>query len=549
MRRRRQRDPQAGHFLALSLLIMGLATPLFLWSSAPPSLNGCDESFYAQMAREILSRGAWLGPTFLGQPFFEKPPLLPWLVAGSYSLGGVNEWTARLPGILSALACIPLIGWIGKQFLAPRSAILAMIVLPLCFLWVQEGRLVGQDVPLTLIELVGIAALVAGIQGNRAWYWAAGIAFGLGLLMKSVMILLVGLALLPYMLTRRERWAMSVQFWLGLCSGLLLFFGWGVAASWRHGGVWQSLLGKVQDLGAESFHANNGWFYYLWHIPSHGYPWTVLSILGLVILIRERPGRTLLIWSLPLVLLLELEVYATRTHYYTVQLYPWLALLAGVALDSATFRWRERGMDLRQKPRLGRWISAGLAVIGFGVLGVGIAGTLGLLEVEDLASHWGALIAIGLIYTLLPPIWVWRRALQGSEVVWISLLFSASIITLISILSRPDFGNFNPSLAEFSRQQAQCAQGADCRVILPQTEAVDIGRSGIADVCQAQAYAFYTPNPGQWVGDQDLRQGNYGDYLWVSPVQQETQGAELRSLQSLTTLQGWQLMRRSAAPS
>jgi len=251
MVRRRQRDPQAGRYLALSLLIMTLAAPLFVWSGSPASLRGCDESFYAQMAREILSTGEWLGPSFLGQPFFEKPPLLPWLVAISFGLGGVGEWTARLPGILSALLCIPVLGWIGKQFLAPRSAILGMIILPLCFLWVQEGRLVGQDVPLTLIELVGIAALVAGIQGNRAWYWVTGIAFGLGLLMKSAMILLVGLALLPYMLTLRERWMMSLQFWLGMGAGLTLFLGWLVAASWRYGGiVWGSGGGKVQGLGA-----------------------------------------------------------------------------------------------------------------------------------------------------------------------------------------------------------------------------------------------------------------------------------------------------------
>ncbi|MEN9221079.1 MAG: hypothetical protein Q6M04_01435, partial [Thermostichus sp. BF3_bins_97] len=73
-----RRDPHLLSFLGLSLLIMGLATPLFLLSGADPSLDGCDESFYAQMARELLRGSNWLGPTFLGEPFFEKPPLLTW---------------------------------------------------------------------------------------------------------------------------------------------------------------------------------------------------------------------------------------------------------------------------------------------------------------------------------------------------------------------------------------------------------------------------------------------------------------------------------------
>ncbi len=142
-----RRDPHLVPFWGLSLLVMGLAVPLFVLSGADPSLAGCDESFYAQMARELLRGGHWLGPTFLGEPFFEKPPLLTWSVALSFALYGVNEWAARLPGILAALLSIPLVGWIGRPFLPMRAVLLGMAILPLCYLWVQQGRLVGQDVP------------------------------------------------------------------------------------------------------------------------------------------------------------------------------------------------------------------------------------------------------------------------------------------------------------------------------------------------------------------------------------------------------------------
>ncbi|MFS8799526.1 dolichyl-phosphate-mannose--protein mannosyltransferase, partial [Synechococcus sp. R60.3] len=40
-----RRDPHLVPFWGLSLLVMGLAVPLFVLSGADPSLAGCDESF------------------------------------------------------------------------------------------------------------------------------------------------------------------------------------------------------------------------------------------------------------------------------------------------------------------------------------------------------------------------------------------------------------------------------------------------------------------------------------------------------------------------
>ncbi len=540
-----RRDPHLLPFLSLSLLIMGLAVPLFLLSGADPSLDGCDESFYAQMARELLRGSSWLGPTFLGEPFFEKPPLLTWSVAISFALHGVNEWAARLPGILCALLSIPLIGWIGRFFLPVRAAILGMVTLPLCYLWVQQGRLVGQDVPLTCLELIGILALVNGIRGHKSWFWLTGLAFGLGLLMKSAMILLPGAALIPYLVQQRRHWIGSAQFWLAALLGLGVFGLWlGLAMQVYGPQALTTLVGKVRDLGAEPFHADATGLYYFWHIPAHGFPWTVLALLGGALLMRQKPGSTLLIWSFPLLLLVLLQIYPTKTPYYTVQLYPWLALLAGVSLDQT--------LQMRERPRLAGILSWGLAAVGLLLLGLGVAG---LLEVEGLdllqplrasgAEHFAwPLLVSGILYTLLLAIWSWRRVLHYAGELWMGALLSAGILTMVTIVLRPDFGNFNPAFAQMDWNQ-----------MLPQTvrtsqtesmeTVVDIGRSGLPDVCQAQAIAFYTPNPGVWVDDQALRQGEYADHLWISPVQAEQVQIRDLGLQPLAEVEGWQLVRRS----
>jgi len=540
-----RRDPHLLSFWGLSLVIMGLAVPLFVLSGADPSLAGCDESFYAQMARELLRGSNWLGPTFLGEPFFEKPPLLTWSVALSFALYGINEWAARLPGILAALLSIPLVGWIGRAFLPTRAALLGMAVLPLCYLWVQQGRLVGQDVPLTCLELLGILGLVNGIRGHRRWFWLAGAAFGLGLLMKSAMILLPAVALIPYLWQQRRHWLGSAQFWLAIGLGLGIFGLWLVPAVGVHGPkVLAALVGKVWDLGQEPFHADATGWYYFWHIPIHGFPWTVLALVGGWLLLRQKPGSTLLVWSFPLLLFLLLQLYPTKTPYYTVQLYPWLALLAGVVLDQAlpfplrtgSVATAERG-SRRNKPPLAQVLSWGLAAVGTLLLGLGVAVRRDVEGLELLQPHAWSLVAIGLLYLLLPVLWSWRRVLHYAGELWVGTLLAASILALVSIVLRPDFGNFNPAFAQLDWKQMLGSDKGDFPV-------VDIGRSGLPDVCQAQAIAFYTPNPGRWVDDAALQAGEHGDYLWVSPVQAQQLSLQDFGLQPLAEVEGWQLVRR-----
>jgi 4-amino-4-deoxy-L-arabinose transferase-like glycosyltransferase len=55
-----------------------------------------DESRYAQIPREMLQRGEWVLPVLQGEPYLDKPPLLYWLVMGSYRLLGVPDWSALL---------------------------------------------------------------------------------------------------------------------------------------------------------------------------------------------------------------------------------------------------------------------------------------------------------------------------------------------------------------------------------------------------------------------------------------------------------------------
>src|SRR6516164_1613988 len=72
-----------------------------------------DEGRYAEIPREMLARGEWIVPYLQGQPYLDKPPLLYWLVMGSYRLLGVHDWSARLVPALAIHLCILLTYLLG----------------------------------------------------------------------------------------------------------------------------------------------------------------------------------------------------------------------------------------------------------------------------------------------------------------------------------------------------------------------------------------------------------------------------------------------------
>src|SRR5262249_45484523 len=88
------------------LAILALVTGLLLFANLGYPLLEPDEGRYAEIARKMLVSGDWVVPTLNRRPFFDKPPLFYWLVAGSFSLFGTSAWAARLVSALAAFLTV-----------------------------------------------------------------------------------------------------------------------------------------------------------------------------------------------------------------------------------------------------------------------------------------------------------------------------------------------------------------------------------------------------------------------------------------------------------
>ncbi|NEQ32892.1 MAG: glycosyltransferase, partial [Leptolyngbya sp. SIO4C5] len=90
---------------AFSLLWLAIACGIaFLWKLGNVGLVDETEPLFAEASRQMYETGNWVTPYFNGETRFDKPPLVYWLMAIAFQLGGVSEWTVRLPSALAAIA-------------------------------------------------------------------------------------------------------------------------------------------------------------------------------------------------------------------------------------------------------------------------------------------------------------------------------------------------------------------------------------------------------------------------------------------------------------
>jgi dolichol-phosphate mannosyltransferase len=191
-RRREQPEPA----LLLTLILCLVAGLLFFSRLACP-LQEPQEARYAEIPRQMLAEGHWLVPVLHGQPYLDKPPLLYWLVMGSYQVFGVHDWSARLVSCAAAfLSVLVTFGW-GRRVVGIRAAFAGALVLCLSARFIQLGRLLTMDSLLGLWVIAGWAAAHVACRGpGLRWGWwllSAG-ACGLGLLTKGPVALVLVLA-------------------------------------------------------------------------------------------------------------------------------------------------------------------------------------------------------------------------------------------------------------------------------------------------------------------------------------------------------------------
>lgn len=336
-----RRDRWVDAAWSIGLLLAALL--LFLWQLGAVPLRDWDESLVAQVARELwrggLDQGAWLHPTLFGEPYLNKPPLIHWLIALSYQLGGVSEWTARLPGAIFSAISVPLLYGVARIVLPTRRAAclgawVYLTLLPV----VRHGRLAMLDGAIVCFFL---GMLLSGLRARNDRRWALGMGLCLGAmcLTKGILGLLLGGLVLAFLGWDTPRLLRSIYCWLGLGLGLLPVAAWYGVQLEQVGNQLLSVGLLDQSLARiwQPVEGNEGppW-YYLQELLKSAWPWLLFLPWGARQIWQQRNlsyGRLLLVW--PLGFLAVISMMGTKLPWYVMPIYPALALIVGLVLAEA----------------------------------------------------------------------------------------------------------------------------------------------------------------------------------------------------------------------
>ena len=337
------------HLTCLALFVAAIA--LYTSGLGDLPLRDWDEGIVAGVARNIWRANpgdnTWLYPTIGNNlPYWNKPPLIHWLIALAYHLFGVSDWSTRIvPSLLSA-ATVPLLYKIAKEiFATPAAALLAAGVYLTLLPVARHGRLAMLDGAVTCWFCLAIFCLLRGRKYSR-WLLGTGLSIGLICLTKGMMlgVLLGGIALVFAYWDRPRLWRNS-YLWTGLLLGVIPAIAW-YGLQYQHYGA--EFLGI--SLGKQTF--NRIWepvsrdvsppWYYLLEIAKYSLPWLIFLPRGIKLAIQNRHlswAKLVLVWGG--VYLLAISLMATKLPWYVIPIYPALALLAGISLAVA---WRTQSL-------------------------------------------------------------------------------------------------------------------------------------------------------------------------------------------------------------
>src|SRR5262245_17913151 len=342
------------------------------------------DAVHAQIARNMIQSGDWVISHLDGVAYMEKAPLPYWLIAISYKIFGVHDWAARIPTALSAILLCWFVARYGRWAFGNRAGFYAGLVLATCIGLFLFTRILIPDVTLTLTIAVCFLSFQRALnEDDEERYpgrWAAllAVSMAVGVLLKGLIAIVLPVGgILLYLLFTRQLFSGRVWRSLHPITAILIFLL--VAAPWH-------VLATLRMPPHLNFSMHSGpgeyhgffWFYFMNEhllrflglryprdyntVPRAAFwllnllwlfPWSAYLPAALRLGYKpvDRGGRTRLLALCAIGFLLLFFSCSTTQEYYSLPMYPALALLLGCAMDSEN-----------QVERA--WINAGTKLLG-----------------------------------------------------------------------------------------------------------------------------------------------------------------------------------------
>jgi 4-amino-4-deoxy-L-arabinose transferase-like glycosyltransferase len=391
-----------------------------------------DETRYLSIAWEMRQTGQWVTLHFNGLPYFDKPPLLFWLLNAIWSVLGPSLWSSRALLVACGMGCVALCGRVERQLAPEASGLASWLMLGLMFFVLYTG-VVMFDVLLCLCVLLGFVAITRYVQDrSRTALLLLLVASVFGVLAKGPVMLLhlAGPILLaPWWSAQRPRvgWRPVLTMMLVAVLGGLPALGWAWAAVHHLSpqDAQELLLHQTAGRVVKSFAHNRPFWWYL--------PWVPVLLLPWPLLLRwKRVGAAMRTWresqavrfglSATVPALLAFCLVSGKQLHYLLPVLPGAAILLGA--------WLRHDAGLLALKRL--WLLVAL-IAGVLVWAVIKPAPLGQTSLDHGAVMWlYALSAVLLVIAMLR-LWLARDTDVAARAAQVTLFLALAALPLVRL--------------------------------------------------------------------------------------------------------------------
>jgi len=198
---------KSNKFLLFFLLLLCLF--VFFTGIGSYGLLDKDEPRYASCALEMLENNDFIVPKFNFQDRFDKPVLYYWLIAASYKLFGISDFTSRIPSAFCAVLCVFFTWYTSVVVLGKLRGFICALVLATSIEYILLGRRAATDIALCLFFSGTLYSLFLGyylknLKIKIFWTVISGVFAGLAVLTKGPIGIILPLIVLACFLAVRK---------------------------------------------------------------------------------------------------------------------------------------------------------------------------------------------------------------------------------------------------------------------------------------------------------------------------------------------------------
>lgn len=213
-----------------------------------------DAGKYATVSKEAFQNGNYINLTVHGDAYDQKPPMMFWLGALGFSIGGISNFWFKFPMLLLVFAGFYWAFRLGKSLYNARVGFLTATFLAFSVIYSLYSMDIHADTPLQAFVTLALWQLFEFIKTRKNKHWILGFtAIGLAMLSKGpIGAAIPAFAVVGHILLKKDfkflfdyRWFLGIIVAFAVASpaliGLMNQFGWAGIRFF----FWENNVGRI----------------------------------------------------------------------------------------------------------------------------------------------------------------------------------------------------------------------------------------------------------------------------------------------------------------